>query len=254
MNTTLNTFRKGKFLSFLTLLCVAFSFVSGFRYYINESVYAAFDLGNLGEFGKELKVSVLVAVFAALGWAIGLLAAFLTEKKKINAVTLYWLSGLFAIVALFFNPYNLQLLMPDTIMQNIAMIACIAHVVFILVDAFVFAWAVSAGSKEVLLAVKGKIGIAVVISSAAVATVFAFVSLVFKWSFVIQTAVCGGILTAVNVLHAAFPEKESEVGADAEATRTYSRIGMVAVAVVTLLFAAVLIGAYFITENLMSLS
>lgn len=246
MNEVLNNLKKGKYVSFFTLICLAFSYASNFRYYINENVYAAFDLSNLGEFGKALKVSVLVVVCAALGWAIGFLTAFLTGKKKINVVTLYWLSGMFAIVALFFTPYNLQLLMPATIMQNIAMIACIAHVAFILVDVWLFSWAIFVGSREVCAA-GGRTGVVAIAASAIVACVLAYVSIVCKWSFVIQVSVYGGIIIFINILNAAFSDKMSE---EKKCELRCCDKMMVAVAAVeTALFLAVLIGVYFITEN-----
>lgn len=250
MKKTIDMFKKGKYISLLTVLCLAFSFAANFRYYINESVYAAFNLGNLGAFGQKLQVSVLVAVFAALGWAAGLLTAFLTRKKRADAVTLYWISGMFAIVALFFTPYNLQLLMPSTIMQNIAMIACIAHIVFILIDMWMFSCAFCVGSADAY-GQSAKSGIVTICVAAVIATVLAYVSVASKWSFVVQTAVYGSILTALNVLHAAFPEKENVTSAETVCVRSGVKTGAFAAA--TLLFAAVLIGAYFITEKFIAI-
>lgn len=249
MKRYLENLRRGKYFSLLALLCLAFVYASSFRFYVNESVYAAFDLGNLGEFGKKLDVSVLIAVLAALGWAGGLLTAYLTRKKRVGAVTLYWLAGMFAIVALFFTPYNLQLLMPSTVMQNIAMILCIAHILFVFVDMWLFAWAFFAGSKDVC-GQCGRYGAIVVTAFAVVAAVLAYLSITFKWSFVVQSAVYGCTLTAVNVLHAAFPE--SDDGVSAPESRDV-RISAAMTAVVTVVFAAVLAGAYFITENLIAI-
>lgn len=254
MKTLLNDLKKAKYISLLILVCMTFTFAADFRYYINQSVYAAFNLGNLGAFGTKLYVSVLVAVFAAIGWGAGMLTAFLTRKKKVNAVTLYWLSGMFAVVMLFFTPYNLQLLMSATIMQNIVMIDCIAHIVFILVDMWLFAWALCAGSRDVLMR-KEKYGIAIISVVAAVATALAFASIACKWSFVIQTAVYGSILTALNVFHAAFPEREEgEEIKEISCAGSSGRKELIVAAAVTILFIAVLVGAYFITEQYIAIA
>lgn len=254
MKTLLNDLKKAKYISLMTLVCMTFTFAADFRYYINQSVYAAFNLGNLGAFGTKLYVSVLVAVFAAIGWGAGMLTAFLARKKKVNAVTLYWLSGMFAVVMLFFTPYNLQLLMSATIMQNIVMIDCIAHIVFILVDMWLFAWTLCAGSRDVLMQ-KEKYGIAIISVVAAVATALAFASIACKWSFVIQTAVYGSILTALNVVHAAFPEREEgEEIKEISCAGSSGRKEFIVAAAVTILFIAVLVGAYFITEQYIAIA
>lgn len=254
MKRLLNDLKKAKYISLMILVCMTFTFAADFRYYINQSVYAAFNLGNLGAFGTKLYVSVLVAVFAAIGWGAGMLTAFLTRKKKVNAVTLYWLSGMFAVVMLFFTPYNLQLLMSATIMQNIVMIDCIAHIVFILVDMWLFAWVLCAGSRDVLMR-KEKYGIAIISVVAAVATALAFASIACKWSFVIQTAVYGSILTALNVFHAAFPEREEgEEIKEISCAGSSGRKELIVAAAVTILFIAVLVGAYFITEQYIAIA
>lgn len=245
MKEVFDKIKRGKYISFVLVICIAFTYAAEFRYYIYENVYSAFNLGNLGEFGTKLSVSVLTAVFAALGWVAGLLTAFLTDKKKINVVTLYWLSGIFAIVALFFTPYNLQLLMPSTIMQNVAMIACIAHLVFMVADIWLFSWAICSGGNDVARQVKFK-GTAFAVSAAATALVLAILSVRYKWSFVWIIAVYGCILTVLNVLHAAFPDKDET--AESLETEVSFTEKITLRAAVTAMFAAVLIGAYFITE------
>lgn len=246
MNKTFGKLRTGKYLSFLAVLCLAFCYAANFRYYVNQSVYAAFDLRNLGEFGQKLHVSVLIAALAAIGWAAGLVTAYLSRKKKANAVTLYWLSGLFAIVALFFTPYNLQLLMPSTVMQNIATVACIAHFVFVAVDMWMFAWAFSVGYEDVC-AQSGSCGEISVIITAIIAAVLAFVSMAYRWSFVLQTSVYGGALAALNVLHAAFPESRTQK--TAKDVPEDARLKALAYTAVAVLLAAVMVCAYFVTEK-----
>lgn len=247
MSTIVKKCKEVKYLSLFLLTCMAFTFAAEFRYYVNQNIYAAFNLGNLGAFGANLSVSVLIAVFAALGWAAGIFTAWLTRKKQIGAVTLYWLSGMFAIVALFFTPYNLQLLMPSTIMQNIAMIACIAHIVFILVDMWLFAWAICVGSQALCL--QGQKGLIIQSAIAVVATILAYLAVSLSWSFSICVAVYGGMLIVINILHAAFPEPDSVCCDDAEAVVPNDKVLWIARAVVTGLMLAVLIGAYYITES-----
>lgn len=250
MNRILENVRRGQYVSLFAVLSLTFYYAADFRYYVNRSVYSAFDLGNLGAFGQKLRVSVLIAVFAALGWAIGVLTAFLTRKKRINSVTLYWLAGLFAIVALLFTPYNLQLLMPSEIMQNIAMISCIAHIVFVFADMWIFAWTFCVGVIRAC-AQSGRYYAALISSIAVVAAVLAYLSIALGWSFVALTSVYGCVLAALNILHAAFPERTTQ---DENAkTSVCPRVTAVTVLSVSLLFAAVLIGACFITENLIAI-
>lgn len=250
MNNAISKLKKAKYISLLALMLLIFSYAAQFRYYINANIYAAFNLGNLGPIGQKLNVSILVAVFCALGWAIGLLTAFLTRKKDINAVTLYWLAGMFAIVALFFTPYNLQLLMPDTILQNIAMIACIAHIVFIFADMWIFAWAFCQGCKD--LYSQGKNEAFVLIPSAAVAAmILSYFASAYMWSFSICVSVYGTVLTAINVLHAAFDKNDN---CNMEITSTDNIKILTLTGAVTLILMTVIAGAYFITENNIAIS
>lgn len=249
MNNVMKKIKSAKHISFFVLILLAFTYVAEFRYYINENIYSAFDLGNLGEIGKKLSVSVLVAVFCVLGWALGMLTGFLTRKKNIRVTTLYWLSGMFAIVALFFTPYNLQLLMSDTILQNIAMIACIAHIVFILVDMWIFAWALCVGSKNIYLQ-SSREAFIIIPSVGIIAMVLSYLTSAFTWSFSISTSIYAVILTLINIVDSFFDKDETcLLCQDAEKTKTDCIKSWSINGILTLIFLVVLIGTYFITEN-----
>lgn len=66
----------------------------------------------------------------------------------------------------------------------------------------------------------------------------------------VATAVYGGVLTAVNVLHAVLPEKDCDMDAYCgETLKVASGIKVwSARGAVTVLYAVVLIGAHFITQ------
>lgn len=107
MTSKLDSLKNGKHISFLLLASITFTYLSSFRLYINENIYKAFDLSNIGPIGRKLNVSVIIAVVMVLGWILGTITARFTSKKIKNNTTLYWMSSLFAIVALMFTPYNL---------------------------------------------------------------------------------------------------------------------------------------------------
>lgn len=213
---------------------------SDFRYYIYENIYKSFNLGNLGAIGAELNVSVLVAVLAAAGWVAGMLTAVFTRNKAVSGTLPYWLAGMFAVVALLFTPYNLQLLMPTQIMQNIAMIGCIAHIVFMFADMWVFAWALCRGIYSAMSSETGAQSAALAVI---VAAVLALLTVIFKWHFAICIAVYAGVLVALNTVRAVTDGKVYNQVASCNITRF-----SVACAAVTLLFVAVLAASYFVTE------
>lgn len=232
--------KRGGYVSYLLTALTAFLYAAQFRYYINSDIYKAFDLGNLGAFGADLSVSVLVAVLAAVGWAGGAATAFFTRKKGLRSGTAYWIAGMFALVALLFTPYNLQLLMPTTNQQNISMICCIANIVFMLVDMWVFSFALLRGGAR-LAESEGLAGAVYACCAAAVATAPAFAAVAAEWPFAVCVGIYAALLTVLSTVKLFFPEEEC--ACDVAGGRTYAVSG-----IVTALFVAVLAGAYFITE------
>lgn len=136
--------KNQKPISFLLTGLLLFTFLAGVRLYLFENIYKAYNLGNLGGVGAKLNVSVIVAGFLAISVIIGLVLSLLTKNKlrENSSATFCFISGLATIVFLFFTPYNLQLVLPTQIMQNLAMINCIAVMVFSLVVSSIFVYTI----------------------------------------------------------------------------------------------------------------
>ena len=177
---------------------------------------------------------------AAVGWAGGAATAFFTRKKGLRSGTAYWIAGMFALVALLFTPYNLQLLMPTTNQQNISMICCIANIVFMLFDMWAFSFALLRGGAR-LAESEGLAGAVYACCAAAVATAPAFAAVAAKWPFAVCVGIYAALLTVLSAVKLFFPEEECSC--DVAGGRAYAVSG-----IVTALFVAVLAGAYFITE------
>ena len=218
--------KRGGYVSYLLTALTAFLYAAQFRYYINSDIYKAFDLGNLGAFGADLSVSVLVAVLAAVGWAGGAATAFFTRKKGLRSGTAYWIAGMFALVALLFTPYDLQLLMPTTNQQ--------------IIDMWAFSFALLRGGAR-LAESEGFAGAVYACCAAAVATALAFAAVAAEWPFAVCVGIYAALLTVLSAVKLFFPEEEC--ACDVAGGRTYAVSG-----IVTALFGAVLAGAYFITE------
>lgn len=231
------------------LMLMIFSYAAQFRYYINSDIYSAFNLGNLGEFGQKLNVSLLVAVFCTLGWTAGLITAFLFRKKNVNTVLLYLFSGLFAITALLFTPYNLQLLMPDTILQNIAMILCIAHIVFIFADMWLFSFTFCSGCKDLYLKSENE-AFVIVPTIAVIAVILSYFANAYMWSFSICIAIYSTTLVVINLLHSVFSFESGKKSIEYPMPTKYDLIKLLMLTgCVTLLLVTLITGAHFITEN-----
>lgn len=202
MKSLRNNIVKGKYGSFLATSLLLFAYLMDARYYLYENIYKAFQLGNLGPVGARLQVSILMPVLMALGVLTGWLLSFLFRKKTSGRtlIVLYTLCALFAIVFLFFTPYHLQLLMPSQIMQNLAMINCIAVMVFAAVDAALFSWAVFS-HLTVMKKQGGRLGGIVLLVCAVLAFGAGSLLMEARGSFPIYVGLYAGILIIINSLH-----------------------------------------------------
>jgi hypothetical protein len=108
---------------FVTLLALFINII-GFRYYVFENIYILVNLSNLGGVGQRLFVTDLLNYSLIGGLILAVILISLTHKKlkerAITKVMCVWAVFLWLLILI--NPYNLQVLMPGQIMQNISMI------------------------------------------------------------------------------------------------------------------------------------
>lgn len=241
--------RSEKVLSLTAALLTTFTFLTAFRYYVNENVYKAFTLGNLGQFGNGLFVSVIVPVLLAVGFLVGFLSWFFTKKKlKPRAsVTIYAISGLFAIVILLIQPYNLQLLLPAVNQQTVVMVNFIAIAVFGAVELALLTWGILFHLAELRKLMNARILVSIV-CICAFAVVISLLTAALKWPFAVCLAIYASVLCGVNIVHSLFYEKESSF-----AEYKAYRWSMIAPAIFAFLIAILLICGYYIVEPMIAL-
>lgn len=205
-----NRIKTGKYISILSALLLFMTFLTGVRYYINQNIFKSFNLGNLGAFGTKLEVSVIVLIFMGLGCILGFGLYYLT-RKRINqrtCVTLYSVSGLFAIIILLIQPYNLQLMLPAVNQQNIAMINCIAIIVFGAVETLLLSWALNVHIAR-LSQNFTRIDLVYFVCVVVIATLTALLCVGYGISFAICVAVYASVLLGVNILHSFVVDKDA---------------------------------------------
>lgn len=255
MKNILNTFKNGKYLSLTLLIAMLCSYLTTFRYYIYENVYKAYALGSLGPFGSKLSVSIIVVVFLALGFALGAGGAILFNKKANNRAMVwgYGLTGFLAVVMLLFNPYNLQLLMPSSNMQNIAMINCIALMVFGLIDVAVFSLIINLQIMKIVNS-DGLIGLITLGAAVAFGILFSVLTVALKWSLVICLQAYGWMLVGINVLHAVFVKnEENEGGETINLFKANLKTNIIVMSVLLVVVIALLITGFYVTKPLIAI-
>lgn len=250
MKQFMHRLRSEKLISLAAALLTTFTFLTAFRYYINDNVYKAFTLGNLGQFGSGLYVSVIVPVLLAVGFLVGFLLWFLTKRKlKPRAsVTLYAISGLFAIVILLIQPYNLQLLLPAVNQQTVVMVNFIALAVFGAIELALLTWGILFHIAELRKVMSAKILVSIG-CLCAFAVVISLITAALKWPFAVCVAVYASVLCGVNALHSLIYEKES-----LSAEYKPYRWSMLAPAIFAFLIAVLLICGYYIIEPMIALA
>lgn len=205
MKSILKNAADTKAVSCFSCALLLFTYLADARRYLYDNIYTAFDLGNLGAFGARLSVSVLLPVLMAFGVAVGAALAFAVRRRAARSlpVVLYTLSALFVVVFLFFTPYNLQLLLPSQIGQNLAMIGCIAVLVFCAVDTAVFSLSLLV-HRQLLGRSAGRHGGVLVLLLLGLAAAGALALTFCHAPFGVCTAVFAGVLLFANILDAAF--------------------------------------------------
>lgn len=205
-----NRIKTGKYISILSALLLFMTFLTGLRYYINQNIFKSFNLGNLGTFGTKLEVSVIVLIFMGLGCILGFGLYYLTRKriKQRTCVTLYSVSGLFAIIILLIQPYNLQLMLPGVNQQNIAMINCIAIIVFGAVETLLLSWSLNVHILRLSQNITS-IDLIYLVCIVVIATLTALLCVGYGISFAICVAVYASVLLGVNILHSFVVDKDA---------------------------------------------
>lgn len=247
MKNAWNKLKQGKYLSLFMASLLLFTYLAGARYYLYENIYKAFNLGNLGAFGAKLHVSVLLPVLMTAGVLLGALFAFLT-RKKVNmktSVTLYTWSALFVIAFCFFTPYHLQLLLPAQILQNLAMINCIAVMVFSAVAVALLSWSVFTHLNVLGISCGSTCGVTAVVC-VLLGFLVAVTAVCFQASFRGCVMLYTGILFLVNILCTLFDMKSDLSGEKNGERRFVSRFALAAF----LMVAALVIGALVIENRI----
>lgn len=244
-----NRIKTGKYISILSALLLLMTFLTGLRYYINQNIFKSFNLGNLGAFGTKLEVSVIVVIFMGLGCILGFGLYYLNRKriKQRTCVTLYSAAGLFAILILLIQPYNLQLMFTGVNQQNIAMINCIAIIVFGAVETLLLSWALNVHlvrmSQEYT-----HTDLIYLVCAVVVAVVTALLCVGYGISFAICTAVYASILLGVNIIHSFVVDKEAIKQECMTSKITWIIQGSLYVLVIILLLCS-----YFIVEPMIAI-
>lgn len=250
--------RNKKYMSFALTAILLFAYAVCMRFYINQNIYKAFNLGNLGEIGQKLFVSTIMAVVSAIGFGLGFLLSFLTKKKASAQRTniLYSLSSVFTVIMLLFTPYNIQLLMPDQILQNIAMINCIALIFFSFVDICLLSWTLNSQiclwSKNLVADVFSKSDISVCSCIAVLSLALAVIVLALKGSVETLFAVIASLLLILNIADGIAPRPSFQE--DGQKPLAYFRkTSVVCYAVLAATFIVSIIIGYYITESLIAI-
>lgn len=158
----------------------------------------------------------------------------------------YGLAGMFAVVMLLFNPYNLQLLMPASNMQNVSMINCIALMVFGLIDVALFSLVfnlqvIKSANRD------GVIGLVMVGVAVAFGVLFSMLTVALRWSLVITLQVYGWLLVGINVLHSIFVKNEENE------TLALNKTNLITIGVIAVVVIALLIAGFYITKPLIAM-
>lgn len=243
------TIKDGKYISLVSALLLFTTFLTGLRFYINQNIYKAFNLGNLGAFGTKLELSEIVPVFMGVGFLLGVGLYYLTRKhiKPRTSVTLYSVSGLFAIIILLIQPYNLQLMLSGVNQQNLVMINCIAIIVFGAIETTLLSWAFNVHIFSFSQGIK-RADIIYMVCAVAFAIVIALISVAYAFSFAICVAVYASVLLGVNILHSFVVDKETMTNQATQSIFTWIQVGTCALVVV------LLICGYFIVEPMIAIA
>lgn len=250
IKNTLNKIKTGKYISIISAILLFTTFITGLRYYINQNIFKSFNLGNLGAFGTKLEVSVIVLVFMGLGYLLGFGLYIITRKrtKQRTLITLYSASSLFAIIILLVQPYNLQLMLPAVNQQNIAMINCIAIIVFSGIEILLLSWALNLHIFSLLQNIT-RVDLIYIVCSVVVATLISLLCVAYGVSLAICAAVYTSILLSVNIIHSFTVDKETITPIQCKITNSM----WIAHACLAILAIVLMLSGYFIVEPMIAI-
>lgn len=250
IKNTLNKIKTRKYISIFSAILLFTTFITGLRYYINQNIFKSFNLGNLGAFGTKLEVSVIVLVFMGLGYLLGFGLYILTRKrtKQRTLITLYSALSLFAIIILLVQPYNLQLMLPGVNQQNIAMINCIAIIVFGGIEILLLTWALNLHIFSLFQNIT-HVDLIYIACSVVVATLISLLCVAYGVSFAICAAVYTSILLCVNIIHSFTVDKETVTPIQCKITNSM----WIAHACLAVLAIVLMLSGYFIVEPLIAI-
>lgn len=250
IKNTLNKIKTQKYISIFSAILLFTTFITGLRYYINQNIFKSFNLGNLGAFGTKLEVSVIVLVFMGLGYLLGFGLYILTHKrtKQRTLIILYSALSLFAIIILLVQPYNLQLMLPGVNQQNIAMINCIAIIVFGGIEILLLTWALNLHIFCLFQNIT-HVDLIYIACSVVVATLISLLCVGYGVSFAICVAVYTSMLLGVNIIHSFTVDKETITPIQCKITNSM----WIAHACLAVLAIVLMLSGYFIVEPMIAI-
>lgn len=243
MKKLFHVLKNRRYISLLSAFLLLFTYLAATRSYIYENINKSLYFIQTGSPNVSVGATVTGTLVAAA--VLGVILCWLLRDKftERSTIVLYLISAFFAIVLLFFTPYNLSLSSPETNGQNIATICMILVIFLSCVGVILFTMAIGSHFAEYFKDGSFAPQIAAFIC-AAIAVVLSLLAAEFTWSFTICTAVYAGVLFAVNIVNC-FIQKKGDEYTDAP-VRDY-KIYIVC-GVIILLALGVAIGGHFFSD------
>lgn len=199
MDKLYEKFNKYRFVSTLFLLLLSFTFFMGFRYYIYENISKSLTLGQLGEFGSKITITLANSLLLSIGALFGGVLGYLMRKKISSSFvnTMMFISSLLCFMTLFINPYNIQLITAQNL-QNIVTISTIGMFVFGFINATLLVYTITIN----IVSLKSEVNAVNLVGYSIcgiIAVVLAFISLYFKMSIMNLLAIYSICLIVLSI-------------------------------------------------------
>lgn len=243
MKKVFQVLKNRRYISLLSAFLLLFTYLAATRSYIYENINKSLVFGQTGT--PDISVGATVTGTLVAAAVLGVIICWFARDKftERTTINLYIIAAFWAIVLLFFTPYNLSLLSPTTNGQNIATINLI--VVVFLGAAEVCLLTVSIGSHFAEYFKDGSLApLVAAFICAAISVVLSLLAAEFTWNFVVCTAVYAGVLLTVNIVNG-FIQKSGDEFTDAP---VHDYKIYIVCAVIILLALGVAVGGHFLCE------
>ena len=243
MKKVFQVLKNRRYISLLSEFLLLFTYLAATRSYIYENINKSLVFGQTGT--PDISVGATVTGTLVAAAVLGVIICWFARDKftERTTINLYIIAAFWAIVLLFFTPYNLSLLSPSTNGQNISTINLIVVIFLAAVGVILFTVAIGSHFAEYFRDGSFAPLVAAFIC-ASVAVVLSLLAAEFTWSFTICTAVYAAVLLAVNMVNS-FIQKKGDEYTDAP-VRDY-KIYIVC-AIIILLALGVAVGGHFLSE------